>query len=184
MNPKVKIPSVLEMELPPSLDSQPWSIFPRRQNYDIWTDGSANLGKTAGYGIVIVDPVIDTIITQQSGTITGGKCSAPQAELTGIIEGLRLVFQLSGTLIQQGIQLPILRLYSDSEFCIKTINEWGPKRTQKQWEGKAYAEQFLDLFQFIDGWRKASSLTFIHVRGHKGLKYNELADRLAQSARQ
>ena len=156
------IPTFFKMNIP-SLDD----LFPKPV-YDIYTDGSANLNISAGYGIVILHN--NKIIYELSGTVTH-HFTAPHAELTAIIEALKFMAQFTQA-------TPIINVYSDSTFCTKTINEWGPNR--KNWSTAAHADKFIPLLAYINNYRKVSQITFTHVKGHSGNPYNERADKLAK----
>lgn len=132
--------------------------------YSLWTDGSCNLNVSAGYGIVIAD-YQNNIISQSSGTIKN-HFTAPHAELVAVVEGIKLLLSI--------VKNPIIKVYSDSEFVVKTMNLWGP--TRKSWSGKAHADLFIPLLEFA----KNTNITFTHVPGHKGIGFNELADQLAK----
>lgn len=147
----------------PSLDD----LFPKPV-YDIYTDGSANLHKSAGYGIVILHN--NKIIHEISGTVKD-HFTAPNAELTAVIEALNFMTQFTQA-------TPIINVYSDSTFVTSTLNTWGPNR--KNWSTAAHADKFIPLLAYINNYRKVSQITFTHVKGHSGNPYNERADKLAK----
>lgn len=141
----------------------------KQQIYEIWTDGSANLNVSAGFGYVITHN--DKIINQGYGTVSD-HFTAPHAELIAIMEAFKACMKLINGIF------PIINVYSDNEYCVKTINIWGP--TRKDWSKSAHTEKWLTLLKFINDYRKYSPITVKHVRGHSGLRYNELADKLAK----
>lgn len=141
--------------------------------YHIYTDGSAILNQSAGYGFVILDDN-DKIIHEGFGKITELPLTNQHAEVLAVYMAIHTIHTL---LLDQVINHQIT-IYSDSEFTIKTMTEWGPKR--KDWTGKAYANYFIPMLEWVSNHRKTN---FIHVRGHSGVKYNELADRLAYKGR-
>lgn len=76
-------------------------------------------------------------------------------------------------------------IYSDSEYCVKGINQWltgwikggilNDKANPDLWE------KFIEVRKkHISG---GSTLKFSWVRGHNGNKFNELADRLSRVGR-
>ena len=131
--------------------------------YSIYTDGSANLNVSAGYGVVICD-YTNKILLEHSGTLSNN-FTAPHAELVGVMEALKLV---------QSFNPKIVKVFCDSEFVVKTINLWGP--TRKNWSKYAYSQEFISILAYIKG----KNITFIHIPGHKNIGYNELADTLAK----
>jgi viroplasmin and RNaseH domain-containing protein len=143
------------------------SLEETKDEYEVWTDGSALLGISAGFGFVIVKS--GKIIKEGGGKINVKPFTAPQAEICAIVEGLRALYELVGQ------TLPPFTLYSDNEYTIKTINGIN--------KGKKYAEEFANILEFVSRWRKTSTVKFVHVSGHSGLIYNERCDVLAKQYR-
>lgn len=123
----------------------------------IYTDGasSGNPGP-AGIGVVFIHKENKKQISEYIGTATNNI-----AELTAIKTALE---KLKRT------DLPV-RIFSDSSYCIGVLTKnWKTKKNQSLvFEIKTLMKKFFDL-------------AFIKVKGHSGMKGNELADFLATSA--
>jgi len=123
----------------------------------IFTDGasSGNPGP-AGIGVLLIYKDKEKRISKYIGRATNNV-----AELTAIQEGLAALKRKD---------LPV-RIYSDSTYAIGLLTqEWKPKTNQKLVHGiRALADSFSDL-------------SFIKVKGHAGIRENEVADTLATSA--
>lgn len=140
---------------------------------EIWTDGSASLGKKATFAYVLVRN--DNVIREGCGRVTKPPYTAPQAEVAGVMAGIKATLDL----VKEEKKYSPVHLYCDSEFLVKTLNEWGPKRKPHQWQGKAYSEEFQGMLKVIEEYRKHASFLITHVRSHQGNKYNEMVDKMA-----
>lgn len=160
-----------------NLDSVP--PLPNGTSYEIWTDGSADLGSRVGYAWIVVK---NGAIVKEGGAKIGGvvtqtnPLSAPQAELYAVIEGLRGFHEF----VKMESKLPNFTLYSDSHFMIESINDLGPIRSEADWKDKAYATELIGLLAFIKAYRIQAAATFVHVYGHKNLKFNDYVDAKAK----
>ncbi|MCP4021202.1 MAG: ribonuclease HI [Desulfobacteraceae bacterium] len=123
----------------------------------IYTDGasSGNPGPS-GIGVLLIYQKNKKEISQSIGTATNNI-----AELTAIKMALREL---------KRYDLPV-RLFTDSSYCIGLLTKnWKPKKNQDLvFEIKAMINKFEDL-------------KIIKVKGHAGIKENEVADFLATSA--
>jgi ribonuclease HI len=73
-------------------------------------------------------------------------------------------------------------LYSDSQICVKTVNEWAAGWEKRGWRRKSGPIANLELGQRLYALAKAhprAKLTWI--RAHDGSKWNEYADALANA---
>ncbi|NOX33325.1 MAG: ribonuclease HI [Deltaproteobacteria bacterium] len=123
----------------------------------IYTDGasSGNPGP-AGIGAVLIYGEKRKEISKYIGSATNNF-----AELTAIKAGL-------GEL--KRVDLPV-RIFSDSSYSIGLLTKnWKPKKNQEL------------VFEIRALMKKFSDLAFIKVKGHSGIKENEVADFLATSA--
>ncbi len=123
----------------------------------IYTDGasSGNPGP-AGIGIVLIYGEKKKEISSFIGHATNNI-----AELTAIKIGLEEL---------KRFDLPV-RIFSDSSYAIGLLT--------KGWKAKANPELVLEIRSLM---KKFSDLAFIKVKGHSGIKENEVADFLATSA--
>ena len=131
---------------------------------EIYCDGAAlNNGcknSIASYGIVILLIENGNIIgwKQYSGLCDPVNSTNNYAEITAALVGLKKITDKT---------IPV-KVYSDSQYLVQTINSnWNINTNKELWE---------KLFEEI---RTFDSVEFIKVKGHGGNKYNEIADNLA-----
>jgi ribonuclease HI len=73
-------------------------------------------------------------------------------------------------------------VYSDSQLCVKTINEWAEAWEERGWRRKTGPIANLELVQEL--YRLAgvhSNVTLEWIRAHDGSRWNEYVDALANS---
>lgn len=135
----------------------------------VWTDGSAELKtKLGGIGVYIRYKNHEKKISIGYKNTKTGRC-----EIKAVIVALNQIKDTSKEII----------VYSDSQYVVKSINEW-----MKGWESKAWVgvknldlwKLFLQIYSRFD----KSKITFVWTRGHtKSEDYisigNEIADQLA-----
>lgn len=135
---------------------------------EVWCDGSAKLGVSAGCGIVIVrgDEVIEELAYPLEEPYTNS-----HGEVQGAIRGMVLAVLLA----KENEKIVV---NSDSEFVVKTLNVWGPKRGKnlEKWDGYKYAEDFILGINYMQKY----DIKVKHVPAHVGLRYNEMADALSR----
>ena len=136
-----------------------------------YTDGSAHPNPgPGGFGVVIVDPkgeVIETYAKHCDNTTNNAE------EMKAILYAAYRA-RLAG---ESAI------IYSDSAYAINTFTNWMYSWERNNWiksDGKT--PENLDLVKAFFDLSKTMDINFIKVKGHKGNKYNELADKLATSA--
>lgn len=142
-----------------------------RPHVVIWTDGSNSLrapGRPGGWAAILLFGEKEKIV---QGAMFD--CTNNQAELSACIDGL------------MALKKPCrVDLYTDSEYVKKGWHEWLPKWVKNEWTnalGEDVANQ--DLWKELIAICKFHDVTFHHVRGHTGIHYNEMADKLAKEAR-
>lgn len=75
-------------------------------------------------------------------------------------------------------------IYSDSELCVKTFNEWAATWEMKGWKRKTGPIKNLELVQEIYGiLRHRTELKLQWIAAHSGTRWNEYADSLATAYR-
>ena len=136
-----------------------------------YTDGSAHPNPgPGGFGVVIVDPkgeIIETYAKHCDNTTNNAE------EMKAILYAAYRA-RLAG---ESAI------IYSDSAYAINTFTNWMYSWERNNWtksDGKV--PENLDLVKAFFDLSKTMDINFIKVKGHKGNKYNELADKLATSA--
>ena len=75
-----------------------------------------------------------------------------------------------------------LSVYSDSQLCVKTINEWAAGWERRGWKRKGGAIANLELVREL--WDLAGRhprVTLQWIKAHDGSRWNEYADALASS---
>lgn len=136
----------------------------------VFTDGSAhpNPGQ-GGWGAVYVigGEIVDQAYGSEPHTTNN------RMELTALLYGFDLV----------PVGTPA-SVYSDSNLCVRTINEWAPGWAANGWRRKGGPIANLDLVQAV--YRKAQQrpeLRLRWIRAHDGSRWNEYADALSTAYR-
>jgi ribonuclease HI len=134
----------------------------------VFTDGSCegNPGP-GGWGFVWVED--DVIVAQKRGHDPA--TTNNRMELTALIEAYRALPADAAVTI-----------YSDSELCVKTVNEWAAGWEARGWRRKSGAIANLPLVKAL--WSEAQrhpKATLRWIRAHDGSRWNEYADALAES---
>jgi ribonuclease HI len=132
----------------------------------VFTDGSCegNPGP-GGWGFVWVEA--DEVVEQRHGTDPA--TTNNRMELQALIEAYKL---LPGD--------AALTVYSDSQLCVNTINQWAAGWERRGWKRKTGPIKNLELVKELyaqAGRHPQVKLTWI--RAHDGSKWNEYADALA-----
>lgn len=132
----------------------------------VFTDGSCegNPGP-GGWGYVWVED--DAIVAQASGRESA--TTNNRMELTALIEAYKA--------LPEG---KAIRVYSDSQLCVKTVNEWASGWERRGWRRKSGPIANLELVRELYALAKSrphARLTWI--RAHDGSRWNEYADALA-----
>ena len=75
--------------------------------------------------------------------------------------------------------IPIV--YSDSNYCVQTFNSWMFSWANNGWvKSNKKTPENLDLIKaYYDWYQKGYRIDLRKVKGHNGIKWNELADLLA-----
>ena len=92
-------------------------------------------------------------------------------ELTALIEGLRA--------LPADAHLPV---YSDSQLCVKTINEWAAGWEARGWRRKTGTIANLELVKELFALARAHPRVELRwIKAHDGSRWNEYVDALASS---
>jgi len=132
----------------------------------VFTDGSCegNPGP-GGWGFVWVEA--DRI--REEGRGADPDTTNNRMELTALIEAYRTLPEDSQVTI-----------YSDSQLCVNTINEWAAKWEQRGWRRKTGPIKNLELVQELYALAQAHpGVELTWIRAHDGSRWNEYADALA-----
>ena len=132
----------------------------------VFTDGACegNPGP-GGWAFVWVDD--DRIVTEKHGADPA--TTNNRMELTALIEAFRA--------------LPAdarLTVYSDSELCVKTINEWAAAWERRGWRRKSGPIANLELVKTLYALARAHPKVELRwIKAHDGSRWNEYVDALA-----
>jgi ribonuclease HI len=134
----------------------------------VFTDGSCegNPGP-GGWGFVWVED--DRVMAQERGVDPA--TTNNRMELTALIRALRA--------LPEDAEIDV---YSDSQLCVKTINEWAPGWEKRGWRRKSGPIANLELVKEL--YALAASHPGVRlrwIRAHDGSRWNEYADALASS---
>ena len=138
-----------------------------------YTDGSCLKNGSSfnegGFGVVEVnenDSLISTYSKRNLNTTNN------REELRAIL----YVMLIAGS---RSTEVPVV--YSDSAYCVNTFNDWMFRWANNSWiksDGKE--PENLDLIQaYYEHYQRGYRIDLRKVKGHAGVKWNELADKLA-----
>lgn len=132
----------------------------------VFTDGSADPNPgPGGWGAVYVRD--DEIIAEAQGHEPD--TTNNRMELTALIAGFDLV--------PEGQRATV---YSDSNYCVKMINEWATGWARNNWRRKKGPVKNLELVQSLYERAQARpELTLCWIKAHDGSRWNEYADALS-----
>lgn len=94
-------------------------------------------------------------------------------ELRAVLEGLKFI----KTCTFKGLDIT---LYSDSQYVVRSINEWLPGWIKTNFKGKKNIDMFKEYLE-LSGRHK---ITAIHVKAHNGNHFNERCDKIAYNLAQ
>jgi len=136
----------------------------------VFTDGSAHPNPgPGGWGAVYV--IDGEIIDQAYGSEP--RTTNNRMELTALLHGFDLV--------PPGTPATI---YSDSNLCVRTINEWARGWAANGWRRKGGPIANLDLVQAVyNKAQRRPELRLRWIRAHDGSRWNEYADALSTAYR-
>lgn len=141
--------------------------FDAGPNSGVFTDGfcEPNPGR-GGWGAVKV--IAGAIVEERHGA--EDPTTNNRMELRALIEGYKLLGDEEA-----------LTVHSDSELCVRTINEWAAGWERKGWKRKGGAIKNLDLVRELYGLAiSRPSATLEWIKGHAGSRWNEYADALSR----
>ena len=134
---------------------------------EVWTDGSSHKnGKPdciAGWSAVFM--------MGKKTYIRYGHLEAPSSNNRGEIFGV--LYTLSSFQARKNWEL---EFHSDSQYVVKSINEWRRKWKLHNYVGIKNEDLFVPLFNM---WDERGNAEISWVRGHIGVRGNELADEYA-----
>ncbi len=132
----------------------------------VFTDGSCegNPGP-GGWGVVWVED--DEIVAEESGV--DGSTTNNRMELTALIRAYER--------LPEDAELTV---YSDSQLCVRTVNEWAKGWERRGWKRKSGPIANLELVKKLCALAGAHPrVTLQWIKAHDGSRWNEYADALA-----
>ena len=144
----------------------------------IYTDGSAHPNPgPGGFGVIVLDndEKIQYIYNKQ---FEKEKVTNNQMELKAILYAF-LNYGVNINTNEFTNNIPIV--YSDSNYCVQTFNSWMFSWANNGWiKLDKKTPENLDLIKAYYNWyQKGYRIDLRKVKGHNGVKWNELADLLA-----
>ena len=144
----------------------------------IYTDGSAHPNPgPGGFGVIVLDndEKIQYIYNKQ---FEKEKVTNNQMELKAILYAF-LNYGVNINTNKFTNNIPIV--YSDSNYCVQTFNSWMFSWANNGWiKSDKKTPENLDLIKAYYNWyQKGYRIDLRKVKGHNGIKWNELADLLA-----
>jgi ribonuclease HI len=132
----------------------------------VFTDGACegNPGPGGWSAIWVRD---DRVVEERVGGAAA--TTNNRMELMAMIEGLRMLPDDAET-----------TLYSDSNLCVQTVNEWAAGWEKRGWKRKTGPIANLELVQELYALKKRRPrVTVKWIKAHDGSRWNEYADVLA-----
>ncbi len=134
----------------------------------IFTDGSCDPNPgPGGWGLVWVEA--GQIREERNGR--AADTTNNRMELQALIEAMGLLAEDAK-----------VEVFSDSQLCVKTVNEWAAGWEKRGWKRKTGPIKNLDLVQEL--WALAQArpgVKFKWIKAHDGSRWNEYADALAST---
>ena len=153
---------------PAETPSDALSRFSAGPQSGIFTDGSSDPNPgPGGWGAV---KVIDgEIIEQRAGREP--QTTNNRMELTALIEALKMTAEDEE-----------IAVFSDSQYCVKTVNEWAAGWEKRGWKRKDGPIVNLDLVKELYALAQSRPQARVEwIRAHAGSRWNEYADALART---
>lgn len=144
----------------------------------IYTDGSClGNGKAAnsgGFGVVVVDKDENLVYIYN-------KLNENTTNNREEIKAILYAFLNYGVNINNSdfVQIPVV--YSDSNYCVQTFNDWMFRWAGNNWikSDKKKPENLDLIIEFYNWYQKGYRIDLRKIKGHAGHEWNELADQLA-----
>lgn len=142
----------------------------------IYTDGSAHPNPgPGGFGVVVLDNNKNLLYTYSKQF--EGKVTNNEMELKAIL----YAYFNHGVKEENDWNNNIPIVYSDSNYCVQTFNDWMFRWARNSWiKSDKKIPENLDLIQaYYEWYQKGYRIDLRKVKGHAGVKWNEMADKLA-----
>lgn len=143
----------------------------------IYVDGAcSNNGSeqaVGGFGVVVLDDNENFLYCYQH---RNENTTNNRQELRAILYAL----------ITYGKERPIPIVYSDSAYAVNTLRQWCWTWMERGWiKSDNKVPENLDLIKaYTDLWNEGYRIELRKCTGHKGVKWNEMADKLAVAVKE
>lgn len=135
-----------------------------------YTDGGCRGNPGAGgWGFILINPATGNALERCGGE---RDTTNNRMEMGAAIEALKAIKKL-------GMRI---RLYTDSQYLVKSMTEWVPGWKAKGWKKKDGELKNVDLLQELDRLNQVHTVSWQWVKGHAGNPGNERADELTNQA--
>ena len=136
---------------------------------EIYVDGSCIKNNKGGFGVVVTEN--NNILTTYSERFED--TTNNQMELKAILWAMHYI-------IDNNITDKVI-IYSDSQYAISSFRDWAPTWESKGWV-RSKEKPVLNLELVKEGYKLLGdygNIILKKVKGHSGVEFNELADRIA-----
>ena len=146
----------------------------------IWTDGSVNRKKDNICSWAFLVKINGQFVYETYDELKEDKNvrSGNRAEMSGIMEAL---VWLDNMITESGLKHNDydVVIYSDSQYCVKGINEWIHGWRLKNYQGKKNVDMWKEFYKLVYP-NPYKSLSIQWIRGHSGVSENERVDELCK----
>lgn len=145
---------------------------PKKNTIKIFTDGSY-FNKNGGWAAVWSFMGMEKFIFGYVENTTNNRM-----EIQGVLESLRLLYKNKGKLEY----IDKVVFYSDSQYVTKACTEWldSWKNKNKQMKNMDLWDQVYNLQRELKG---TFDIKYEWIKGHSGIRLNEMADQISNAAR-
>lgn len=143
---------------------------------NIWTDGSVNLKNNNKCAWAFVCYLNGEIVYKDRDILYESHRTGNIAEMVAIINSLKWLNKTIKDLKFNPSTFNV-DIYSDSQYCVKGINEWINKWILKNFQGVKNRKYWEELHSIVKN-NQYNRLTFNWVRGHSGITENEMVDQM------
>lgn len=146
---------------------------------EIWTDGSVNRKKNNICSWAFLCKINNEFVYETYGELQGNERTGNRAEMTAIIESLQWLNDILQQFDQKTLDDVDVFVYSDSEYCVKGINEWVHGWRLNHFQGKKNRDLWEQFYNYV--YIKLPIKPHIEwIRGHSGIPENERVDELCK----